>query len=450
MTISRKMAWADPLHGAREKTAERFPDTGAVLEVTGLESRAAGVLRREVDMTLRRPGKPPETRTIFWEIDTSLDIPPFETLDFAAVATLFMAMQYRARLQVKGKVTSIMLRNLEELNEAWNQLRPSQYALITIDADEIVPDRLQSMPGNLNAVVAFSGGLDACFTIARHLSRHAGHRTANIRTAVLIHGFDIPLAADKAFRTARLSAEKALQPLGISISTIRTNWREVAETDWEMDHMTALAACLHHFHGPCELGLFGSDLTYAFNFWPWGSNPAIDPFLSGGRFTLRSEGQAFLRTARAELVAAVPALIDNVRVCWAGPITGENCGRCEKCIRTQLNFLAAGYDPGPAFPVRASLLDILLLNAPHPGSVNYLVDILKSARKNGTGGSWRHALRLSWLLNRALLPYRKLLNGPLVLVRAVRRLLRRGPASQPFGAAAPEQQKRPLSGPPLL
>jgi hypothetical protein len=414
----------DPLAGARFVAGHRFASVTASLFVSARELRQDGMVRREVDFTLERPGAPPQTRTIFWEIAGPLDLPPLDTLDFAALATLFIAMKHRARLVIRGPVTSIMLRNLEELNEAWNQLRPHQYGLIPIEADEIVSDTLQSMPGNLRAVLSFSGGLDASFTLVRHLSGHAGHRTGDVATAVLIHGFDIPLSAQAAFERARASAEDALAAVGLSLTTLRTNWREVAETDWEMDHMAAIAACLHNFAGACELGLFGSDLTYAFNFWPWGSNPAIDPFLSGGRFTLRSEGQAFLRTARAELVATVPAIAERLRVCWAGPLTGTNCGRCEKCIRTQLNFLAAGHDPGPAFPVRATLRDILFLNAPHPGSVNYLVDILQSANRNGTGGAWRVALGVNLVLNRILLPLRPLLGDWVAPLRVLRRLLK--------------------------
>jgi hypothetical protein len=433
----------DPLAGARLVADHRFASVNANLFVSARELRHDGVLRREVDFTLERPGCPPETRTIFWEISGPLEIPPIDTLDFAALATLFIAMKHRARLVIHGPVTSIMLRNLEELNEAWNQLRPHQYGLIPIEADEIVSDTLQSMPGNLRAVLSFSGGLDASFTLVRHLSGHAGHRTSDVATAVLIHGFDIPLSAEAAFERARASAEDALAAVGLSLTTLRTNWREVAETDWEMDHMAAIAACLHNFAGVCELGLFGSDLTYAFNFWPWGSNPAIDPFLSGGRFTLRSEGQAFLRTARAELVATVPALAKRLRVCWAGPLTGTNCGRCEKCIRTQLNFLAAGHDPGPAFPVRASLRDILFLNAPHPGSVNYLVDILHSANRNGTGGSWRVALATNLVLNRILLPLRPYLGTWVAPLRAFRRLLK----EVTFGRSRPH---RPETAPSAL
>jgi|GEM_PF-728569 len=412
----------DKLGGARDLIARRLA-TDTTMTVTARERRNDGLLRREVDYTLERPGETPVTRTVFWEIDTPLELPVLECLDYAAIAMLFPAMREKARLVIQGPVTAAMLRNMEEMNEAWNQLMPDKYALIPIEATEILSDQPPVAPGKSKAVVAFSGGIDACFTLIRHLSGHAGYRTAEVQTAVLVHGFDIPLAADAAFATARATAKTALDAVGVSLSTIRTNWREVAETRWEMDHMAALAGALHHFAGPCDVGLFGSDLTHFFHFWPWGSQPGLDCLLSGGRFLLRPEGQGFERSMRTELVAAVPALSDHLRVCWAGPLTGSNCGVCEKCIRTQLNYLAIGKDPGPAFPVRAGVLDALCLNARHAAQVNYLIDILESARRHGVTGPWRHAVLINWTVNRALLPYRQELEKWLAPVRVIRRLL---------------------------
>ena len=41
---------------------------------------------------------------------------------------------------------------------------------------------------------------------------------------------------------------------------------------------------------------------------------------------------------------------DNLRVCWQGPELDRNCGFCEKCIRTKLNFWASGNAIPAAFP----------------------------------------------------------------------------------------------------
>lgn len=427
----------EPLRRAAVVAAGSQTSSSTTLTVTAREFRAPGRLRREIDLALNRLGDTRELGTVFWEIDSPLDIPPPETLDFAALATLFLAMKHKARLHVRGAVTPTLLRNLEELNEAWHQLLPHDYAPISIDADQIAADRPYTSRTTPRAALAFSGGLDSAFALARHLGGHAGRRTARVATAVLIHGFDIPLSATAAFEAARRSAEAALCGFAIPLTIVRTNWREIAETNWEMDHMTAIAACLHQFSGACDLGVFGSDLTYGFNFWPWGSNPAIDHFLAGGRFGMRAEGQGFKRTARAALVATVPALLDNLRVCWAGPMTGGNCGRCEKCVRTQLNLLAAGYDPGPAFPVRASLRDVLLLNAPHPGSMDYLVDILEAARQRGEQSTWRHGVAINLALNRMLRPVRSVFGKRLSVLSLLRQAFMVGPRLHAVAGPSP-------------
>ena len=40
----------------------------------------------------------------------------------------------------------------------------------------------------------------------------------------------------------------------------------------------------------------------------------------------------------------------GVRVCWAGESLDRNCGQCEKCLRTMLNFWAVALPVPAAFP----------------------------------------------------------------------------------------------------
>jgi hypothetical protein len=42
--------------------------------------------------------------------------------------------------------------------------------------------------------------------------------------------------------------------------------------------------------------------------------------------------------------------VNNLRVCWQGELEDRNCGVCEKCIRTKLNFLATGSSIPSCFP----------------------------------------------------------------------------------------------------
>jgi hypothetical protein len=45
-------------------------------------------------------------------------------------------------------------------------------------------------------------------------------------------------------------------------------------------------------------------------------------------------------------------------VCWEGVDQGRNCGVCEKCIRTKLNFLAAGIESPECFQEPLTIEDV--------------------------------------------------------------------------------------------
>ncbi len=45
-------------------------------------------------------------------------------------------------------------------------------------------------------------------------------------------------------------------------------------------------------------------------------------------------------------------------MCWEGVDQGRNCGVCEKCIRTKLNFLAAGIESPECFQEPLAIEDV--------------------------------------------------------------------------------------------
>ena len=81
------------------------------------------------------------------------------------------------------------------------------------------------------------------------------------------------------------------------------------------------------------------------------SHPLIDPYYSGAGLQIRHEDLTKSRLDKVRIVANWHEGLQNMRVC--GPNwPGENCGRCEKCIRTMLELLALGVlDKTEAFPL---------------------------------------------------------------------------------------------------
>jgi hypothetical protein len=74
-------------------------------------------------------------------------------------------------------------------------------------------------------------------------------------------------------------------------------------------------------------------------------------------------------------------------------MTGRNCGRCEKCIRTKLNFMAAGKAP-VCFDRPPTLSEIVGLRVRNPVQLGYLTDILQTAINNGISDAWIKALQI--------------------------------------------------------
>ena len=84
-------------------------------------------------------------------------------------------------------------------------------------------------------------------------------------------------------------------------------------------------------------------------------------------------------------------------------LTGDNCGRCEKCIRTKLNFMAINAPPA-CFDGAATHAQILGLSARKSQQLALLREVLTSARKNGARGAWTTTLALAIAKNRLLAP----------------------------------------------
>ena len=88
-------------------------------------------------------------------------------------------------------------------------------------------------------------------------------------------------------------------------------------------------------------------------------NPVTDRYLSSDTFRFIVDGYEHSRTERANIVKDWKVGLENLRVCWQNKEDlSQNCGHCEKCIRTKLNFLASGVSCLPAMSKQFSIDDI--------------------------------------------------------------------------------------------
>ena len=79
-----------------------------------------------------------------------------------------------------------------------------------------------------------------------------------------------------------------------------------------------------------------------------GSTEAVDSLVRWHGGACRHDAAGVHRPAKArELAEASRRLAApiRIRVCWTQPEGFLNCGRCEKCLRTAINFISVGEDP---------------------------------------------------------------------------------------------------------
>ncbi|HPG89331.1 MAG TPA: hypothetical protein PLD46_06730 [Hyphomicrobium sp.] len=275
--------------------------------------------------------------------------PKFGASDFALIAVLPIAMHEGAGLEADFAVDATLLDGLEHFQDVWHAWRPDifRFKIPIVTAGEYKQSAPTERPAS--AVSAFSSGVDSTFTLARHIKGDAGRARRDIRTAVLVHGFDMPLAASDGFDVLARSALAITDELGVNLVTVKTNWRQMI-ANWEMTFGAGLVSVLHQFSDAHDMALIATEESYQNCFPVWGNSFWTDRFFSASGFNIESDGGAYDRIERAAYVGKHRALIPHLRVCWAGPRTGENCGVCPKCVLTKLNFVAAGVaEPWP-FP----------------------------------------------------------------------------------------------------
>lgn len=341
---------------------------------------------------------------VWWELAGPNESLPQPLLahDLAATALVFVAMHRGQDMHIDGPVTFSLLKNMEDLIACWVAWRPDLYRHITVSAARELPDDAIRLPRNPQAVAAFSGGLDASFTAWRHVTGRAGRRSYHLLAGVLIQGFDIALNADAAFAISTASAADSLQSINVPMVTLKTNWREVACVNWEMEFGNGVATCLRNWQGSAHAGLVGSDEDYTRLVLPWGGNPITYAMLSSRDFQIVYDGGEFARTEKAERILDWEIGLRNLRVCWEGPLTGHNCGRCEKCLRTKLNFMAVGAQLPESLAGRPSDAQIRALRAANHAQLLLLEEIVQIAEKRKISDSWLKALKLTIRKNRFL------------------------------------------------
>jgi hypothetical protein len=174
---------------------------------------------------------------------------------------------------------------------------------------------------------------------------------------------------------------------GRTLVVIETNVRSLTgrATHWIYFHGAALGSV-----GLALQGLLGRCLIAASDNYsylpPLGSHPLIDHLWSTESLELVHDGAEATRTDKiAGQIARSALALESLMVCWRSQ-PDENCGVCDKCLRTMASLEMAGcLDQCTTFP-RSLDLD-LLAAVPIPGEPELVSmrELLTDAERRGRG-----------------------------------------------------------------
>jgi hypothetical protein len=336
---------------------------------------------------LERSGQ--EQKKLWYRVPARNQADLTDQSDPFVLAAIFLAMRENTDLVIHGNVSRSLLRNLEEFQSAWTCWLPKRYARIEVRADSELESSTTSPPER--AIAAFSGGVDSSFTAFRYKTSSGNALRGDLRAAIMVHGFDIPLDQVDTFSRAAERSQSMLDSLKIEFIPVATNFREL-KLDWKDCFAAAAASCLSLFQGGYRNGLLGSSEPYSSLVLPWGSNPVTDHLLSSESFRIIHDGAGFTRSEKIAEIARWPEAMRYLRVCWQGQRLDRNCGRCEKCIRTILNFRVNGIPLPESFDQDIGDLDILKIRGLNVPQLAELHQIASAARAAAISASWVRAL----------------------------------------------------------
>lgn len=308
-------------------------------------------------------------------------------------ALVMAAMAEKRDVMVSGRVSATLLANLEEYCAAWNCWLPREFTKVSIDA--AVVEQYSPVPAELfgAAIAPFSGGADSSFTVWQHVSDRTSHRSLSIKCCAMVRGFDIPYANTGEYWRAFHKAAETLTSVGIRLVPIATNFRDISRLNWGYVFAAAMMACLHFLKRIGHKALIPSGEPYNYLLYPWGSTPMTDHLLSSDSLQAVHDGAAFSRTEKVAAIARWPDACNNLRVCWEGASKDRNCGVCEKCVRTHLNFRANGLKVPDSLgaPVKnSSIRRVRLANETIRTEFRQIYDVVK---KNNINDGWVWSLR---------------------------------------------------------
>ena len=251
------------------------------------------------------------------------------------------------------RVDETFLYALKRVQRAFEELHPE-----LIEGGEVyarsIEDNDHLKRGDDSAML-FSAGVDSVATYLRHRDEDP--------TLVSIHGFDILLDeedqwSERTERLRRFGEERGLENrfvrmnmlTFVDVALVNAEFKRFYDDYWvtSVQHGLGLLGGCAPLAAAEGIGTLYIAATHSEGFSePWGSHPKIDDEVEWATTTVEHDGYELTRQQKLfEIADYVRAEASDLELltCMEEGVTG-NCGRCEKCSRTEVGLLLAGLDP---------------------------------------------------------------------------------------------------------
>lgn len=308
---------------------------------------------------------------------------------FLAACFPLAALHGEARVRIDGRACPMLVEGLRTAYEWWASWggMPDTAPKIETTAG----DGIAQPVGSRRAAVLLSGGVDSLHLLMQNRRLYQPTDPAYIRDALFVYGFDIGKRSrdpeSARYRVALRRLERVARETGLRLVTCRTNLRHLPSRPgfWANRQSGAALASIGHAAISGSGFLFIGGTYHVATPVPVGSHPAVDGLFSSQRVTVIHDGSRFSRLEKVRDLAGWPTALAVLRVCPESPDGEANCGRCEKCLRTRLELLAAGVEETAAFG--PSLTPIEQWEEAVPAPINHRAltydDLLPSLRARG-------------------------------------------------------------------
>ncbi|HXT87802.1 MAG TPA: hypothetical protein VN714_00945 [Trebonia sp.] len=266
----------------------------------------------------------------------------------------FAIREHERRIKVLGDVDPALLRGLRYI-----QLQHGiWYGDGSIEIDAPLRSAYSYGPEQRRTAVFFSGGVDSFATIVRNRQDFPSGHPMAIDDGILVDWFAPPSSDDLHGSLAHPHARRvnSLQTLenelGIRVVPVITNARRVARYDFYYNWMfrdqgANLSSIAHLLSGRIGRAFIASTYNLP-TLAPLGSHPLTDPWYSSADLQIAHDSPDYSRLTKLRLLANRPAILAVLDVCsyWFQRTENHqlNCGKCEKCLRTQAGLAALGVD----------------------------------------------------------------------------------------------------------